>query len=69
MESKQAEEMREKRIMQKENGLRGFSDFIKHINIFIIGIPEGEEREKGTEHLFEERIDEKFPNLGKKKDM
>ena len=31
----------------------------------IIGIPEGKERKKGTESLFEEIMAENFPNLGK----
>ena len=34
-----------------------------------MGIPEGEEREKGTESLFNEIIAENFPNLGKKTDI
>ena len=31
----------------------------------IIGLPEGEEREKGTEKIFEEIIAKTFPNIGK----
>ena len=38
---------------------------IKHNNIHIIGVPEGEEREKGPEKIFEEIIVKKFPNMGK----
>ena len=38
---------------------------IKHNNIRIIGVPEGEEREKGPEKIFEEIIVKKFPNMGK----
>ena len=34
-------------------------------NICIIGIPEGEEREKGPKKIFEEIIVENFPNMGK----
>ena len=34
-------------------------------NIHIIGVPEGEEREKGPEKIFEEIIVENFPNMGK----
>uniref|UniRef100_A0A8D0P410 L1 transposable element dsRBD-like domain-containing protein n=1 Tax=Sus scrofa TaxID=9823 RepID=A0A8D0P410_PIG len=34
-------------------------------NRCIIGVPEGEEREKGTEKLFQEIICENFPNMGK----
>ena len=30
-----------------------------------IGVPEGEEREKGPEKIFKEKIDENFPNKGK----
>ena len=34
-------------------------------NIHIIGAPEGEEREKGCEKIFEGIIVENFPNMGK----
>ena len=34
-------------------------------NILIIGVPEGEEREKGPEKVFEEIIVKNFPNMGK----
>ena len=44
MESNQAKQMRERKIMQIENSLRELSDSIKHNNIHIIGIPEEEER-------------------------
>ena len=33
---------------------------MKWNNIHIIGVPEGEEREKGTENLFEKIIAENF---------
>ena len=38
-----------------------------HTNIHIIGVPEGEEREKGAENIFEDTMAENFPNLGKEK--
>ena len=38
---------------------------IKYTNIYIIEVPEGEEREKGLDKIFEEIIAEKFPNMGK----
>ena len=31
----------------------------------FIGVPEGEEREKRTEKIFQEIIAENFPNMGK----
>ena len=40
-------------------------DNIKHTNIHIIGVPEGEEREKWTEKIFKEIIAINFPNMGK----
>ena len=38
---------------------------MKHINICITGIPEGEEREKGPEKIFKKIIAKNFPNMGK----
>ena len=41
-------------------------DNIKHTNIRIIGVPEEEEKKKGTEKIFEEIIVENFPNMERK---
>ena len=38
-------------------------DNMKHNNIRIIGIPEGEEEKQGIENLFEKVMMENFPNL------
>ena len=48
----------EKRMKRNEDSLRDLWDNIKHTNICIIGVPEGEEREKGPEKIFEEIISE-----------
>lgn len=40
--------------------LRELWDNVKCKNIRIIGVPEGEEREKGTEKIFQEVIAENF---------
>ena len=42
---------------------------IKCTNIHIIGVSEGEEREKGAENTFADIITEKFLNLGKGTDI
>ena len=47
----QDEEIKEKRIKKNENSLREFWDNIKYINICIIGVPEGEERQRGKESI------------------
>ena len=49
-----------------EDSLRDVWDNIKHTDIRIIGVPEKEEKKKGTKKIFEEIIAENFPNLGKK---
>ena len=48
-----------------EESLRELWDNVKCTNIRVIGVPEGEEREKGTEKTFQEIIAESFPNMGK----
>ena len=48
-----------------EESLRELWDNVKCTNIRIIRVPEGEEREKETEKIFQEMIAENFPNMGK----
>ena len=60
------EQNKEKRMKRNEDSLRDLWDNIKCTNVHIIGVPEGEEREKGPEKIFEEIIVENFPNMGKK---
>ena len=59
------EHNKEKRMKRNEDSLRDLWDNIKRTNIHIIGVPEGEEREKGSEKIFEEIIVENFPNMRK----
>ena len=54
-----------KRMERIEDTLRDLWDNIKHNNIRIIEVPEGKEKEKGPEKIFEEIIVENFPNMGK----
>ena len=48
-----------------EDSLRDFWDNTKHTNIWIIGVPEEEEKKKGAEKVSEEIWVESFPNMGK----
>ena len=59
------EQNKEKTMKRNEDSLRDLWDNIKCTNIRIIEVPEGEEREKGPEKIFEEIIVENFPNMGK----
>ena len=52
-------------MKRNEDRLRDLWDNIKRSNVCITGVPEGEEREKGPEKIFEEIIVENFPNMGK----
>ena len=52
-------------MKRNEDILTDLQDNIKCTNICIIGIPEGEKREKGLENISEEVIAENFPNVGK----
>ena len=60
-----AEQNKEKRMKRIEDSLRELWENIKHTNIRIIGVPEEEEKKKGTEKILEEIIVENFPNMGK----
>ena len=60
-----AEQNKEKRMKRIEVSLRDLWDNIKCTNIRIIGVPEEEEKKKGTEKIFEEIIVENFPTVGK----
>ena len=59
-----AEQNKEKRMKRIEDSLRDHWDNIKSTNTRIVGVPEEEEKKKGTEKIFEEIIVENFPNMG-----
>ena len=65
MEITTAEQTKEKRMKIIEDSLRDLRGNIKRTNIRIIGVPEEEEKTKGTEKIFENIIVENFPNMGK----
>ena len=54
-----------KRMKRIEASLRDLWNKIKCVNIWIIGIPEEEDKKKGYEKNFEEIIVENFPNREK----
>ena len=57
------------RIQKNEERLRNIWDNLKHSNIQIIGVPEGEQEEQQIENLFEKIMKENFPNLAKELDI
>ena len=69
MKITQTEQQNVKRVLKSEDTVWELWDNIKQNNIHIIRFPEGQEREKGTEKLFEEIMAENFPNLEKETDI
>ena len=61
------EQNKEKRMKRIEDTLRDIWDNIKCTNIQIIGVPEEEEKKKGSEKIFEEIIVKNFPNMVKER--
>ena len=54
MERMETEEMREKQLMDYEGRLQEISDALNEAIIWIIGVPEGEERERGPDGILEQ---------------
>ena len=50
------EQSKEKRMKRNEDSLRDLWENIKHINIPIIGVPEGEERERKDQRKYLKRL-------------
>ena len=67
----QPEQNEETRIQKNEDEerLRNLQDNFKCSNIWIIGMPEGEEEEEEIKKLFEQIMKENFPNLAKEIDF
>ena len=55
MEITDAEQKREKRLKTNEESFREHWDNIKYTNIHIIGVPEGEERERRGQKKYSKR--------------
>ena len=59
------EQNKDKRMKSIEDTLRDLWDNTKCTNILITGVPEEEEKKKGSEKTSEEIIVKNFPNMGK----
>ena len=68
-ETSNQKRMKKTRIQKNEERLRNLQDNLKHSNIWIIGVPEGEKEEQEIENLFEQIMKENFPNLAKEIDF
>ena len=65
MPKRETEEERDKQLKDHEDRLREINNSLKKKNLCLIGVPEGTERDRGPEYVFEQIIAENFPNLGR----
>ena len=65
----QPEKNEKTRIQKNEERLMNPQDILKHSNIQILEVPEGEEDDQEIENLFEQIMKENFPNLAKEIDL
>ena len=66
VEINESEREKEKWIKRNKDNLRDLWDNVKRLNIWIIGVPEEEDKKKDHEKILEEIIVENFPKMGKK---
>ena len=65
VEINETERKKKKRITRNEDKLRDLWDNVKRPNIWIIGVPEEEDKNKDHEKILEEIIVENLPKMGK----
>ena len=65
VEINEAERIKEKRIKRNEDNLRDLWDNVKRPTIWIIEVPEEEDKKKDHEKILQEIIVENFPKMGK----
>ena len=68
-ETSNQKRMKKQEFKKNERRLRNLQDILKHSNMQITGVPEGEEEEQKIENLFEQIMKENFPNLPKETDF
>ena len=50
-------------MQKKKQNLRDLWNIINHTDIYIEGVTEGEEKEKGAERIVEETMTQNYPNF------
>ena len=64
MAKRETEEKRDRQLKDHEDRLREINSLRKK-KLRLIGVPEGTERARGPEYVFEQILAENFPNLGR----
>ena len=50
---------------KRDKQLKDLNDSLRKKNLPLIGVPEGAERARGPEYVFEQILSENLPNLGR----
>ena len=67
MAKRETEEKRHRQLKDHEDRLREINNSLRKKNLRLIGVPEGAERDRGPDYVFEQIIAENFPNLGRER--
>ena len=65
MAKRETEEKRDRQLKDQEDRLREINDSLRKKNLRVIGGPEGAERDREPEYVFEQILAENIPNLGR----
>ena len=65
MAKRETKEKRDRQLKDHEDRLREINDSLRKKNLLVIGVPEGADRGRGPEYVFEQILAENFPNLGR----
>ena len=65
MAKRETEEKRDKQLKDHEDKLREINDNLRKKNLHLIGVPEGDERDRGPEYVFEQIMAENITHLGR----
>ena len=65
MAKRETEEKRDRQLKDQKDRLREINDSLKKNNLCVIGFPEGAERDREPEYVFEQILAENIPNLGR----
>ena len=65
MAKRETEEKRDRQLKDQEDRLREINNSLRKKNLLVIRVPEGADRDRGPEYVFEQILAENFPNLGR----
>ena len=65
MAKRETEKKGDTQLRVQEDRLREINNSLRKKNLLVIGVPEGADRGRGPEYVFEQILAENIPNLGR----